>query len=267
MASKKSKSNETPTHPTLKNLSEAYIAAIQMDGRSNGTASSYANDLKVAEKYFGEAAKIEALRQRIATYTRMAEDALAQNDHAKAANSYRIAAHLAPDDAALQLRCAEVQKLASGALAAGYLKQAAYEENEGRWPDASLSYARAVEGRPEDAFAHELARHRGVVSVTFAQTLGDDGRAATQADALYVGLWEEPVPAPDVRQDFAQRLSQWVGVADAITLHADEDVGLHGDARESREHLRRPRADAARVHDPQRRDVPGLSTSLVPRLR
>lgn len=104
-----------------------------------------------------EAAKIEALRQRIATYTRMAEDALAQNDHAKAANSYRIAAHLAPDDAALQLRCAEVQKLASGALAAGYLKQAAYEENEGRWPDASLSYARAVEGRPEDAFAHERA--------------------------------------------------------------------------------------------------------------
>ena len=104
-----------------------------------------------------EAAKAEALRQRIATYTRMAEEALAQNDHAKAANSYRIAAHLAPEDSALQLRCAEVQKLASAALASGYLKQAAYEENEGRWADASLSYARAVEGRPDDAFAHERA--------------------------------------------------------------------------------------------------------------
>ncbi len=29
-----------------------------------------------------------------------------------------------------------------------------------------------------------------------------------------------PMEAPDSRQDFAERLSQWVGVSDAITLHA-----------------------------------------------
>ena len=106
-----------------------------------------------------EAAKMEALRARIQAYRQAAEDAIAQSDFAKAANAYRVAAHLAPEDAALQKRCEEVQKMAAAALAAGYLKQAAYEENEGRWADASLSYARAAEGRPDDAFAHERAAH------------------------------------------------------------------------------------------------------------
>lgn len=69
MASKKSKSIDAPSHPTLKNLSEAYIASIQMDGRSTGTASSYANDLKVAEKYFGEETALRDLTiERVAEY-------------------------------------------------------------------------------------------------------------------------------------------------------------------------------------------------------
>ena len=104
-----------------------------------------------------EAAKAEAVRGRIAGYRKVAEEAIASGDFAKAANAYRIAGHLAPDDAALIERSNEVQKMASAALAAGYLKQGAYEEHEGRWADASLSYARAAEGRPEDAFAHERA--------------------------------------------------------------------------------------------------------------
>lgn len=104
-----------------------------------------------------EAAKAEAVRSRIAAYRKTAEDAVVANDFAKAANAYRIAAHLAPDDVGLIERAAEVQKLAAAALAAGYLKQGAYEEHEGRWADASLSYVRAAEGRPDDAFAHERA--------------------------------------------------------------------------------------------------------------
>jgi tetratricopeptide (TPR) repeat protein len=97
------------------------------------------------------------VRSRIAAYRKTAEDAVVANDFAKAANAYRIAAHLAPDDVGLIERAAEVQKLAAAALAAGYLKQGAYEEHEGRWADASLSYVRAAEGRPDDAFAHERA--------------------------------------------------------------------------------------------------------------
>lgn len=106
-----------------------------------------------------EAAKGEALRNRIQAYRVEAEAAIEQNDFAKAANAYRIAAHLAPEDPSLQRRWEEVQKKAAATLAAGYLKQAAYEEGEARWADASLSYARAAEGRPDDAFAHERAAH------------------------------------------------------------------------------------------------------------
>ncbi len=104
-----------------------------------------------------EAAKNEAIRSRVSNYQKQAEEALAAGDHAKAANAYRIASHFAPNDESLKERSREISKLAALALAAGYLKQGAYEENDGRWADASLSYSRAVEGRPDDAFAHERA--------------------------------------------------------------------------------------------------------------
>lgn len=52
----------------------------------------------------------------------------------------------------------------------------------------------------EAAFAQRLARERGLVSVTFAQTLGDDGRTSDAADALYVTLWDDPVPVPDAQE-------------------------------------------------------------------
>lgn len=104
-----------------------------------------------------EVAKAEAVRGRVAAFKRLAEEAITLQDFAKAANAYRVAAHLAPEDAALQARCEEVKKLAAAALSDGYLKQARYEENDGRWAEASLSYSRAVEGRPDDAFAHERA--------------------------------------------------------------------------------------------------------------
>ena len=50
-----------------------------------------------------------------------------------------------------------------------------------------------------------------------------------------LGDWA-PVPAPDVRQDFAQRLSQWVGVADAITLlNRGRSLGTYRKGEISRE--------------------------------
>ncbi|MBK8253710.1 MAG: DnaJ domain-containing protein [Polyangiaceae bacterium] len=129
-----------------------------------------------------EAAKAEALRSRIATYRRNAEEAIVQNDYAKAANAYRVAAHLAPEDVELQNRCEEVQRLAASALAAGYLKQAAYEEREGRWAEASLSYTRAAEGRPDDAVAHERAANATVRAGGSARRAIEYARRAVELD-------------------------------------------------------------------------------------
>lgn len=127
-----------------------------------------------------EAARAEAVRARIQNYRAQAEEAIAQEDFAKAANAYRVAAHLAPDDAALQRRCEEVQRLAASALAAGYLKQAAYEENEGRWAEASLSYSRAAEGRPDDPFAHERAAHATIKAGGSARRAVEYARRAVE---------------------------------------------------------------------------------------
>ncbi|AKT39737.1 J domain-containing protein [Chondromyces crocatus] len=102
-------------------------------------------------------ARSEAARLQIERYVALGRGALEREDFASAANAYRIAASLAPDDEALQRACAEVQRLAAAALAEGYLKQAQYEENHERWEDASLSYVKVCAGRPDDPAPHERA--------------------------------------------------------------------------------------------------------------
>ncbi|WP_437613967.1 DnaJ domain-containing protein [Sorangium sp. So ce834] len=102
-----------------------------------------------------DSARNEAVRNQIARYSEAARGALERNDYASAANAYRIAASLAPEDAALQKASADVQRLAAVALADGYLKQAQYEAQNGRWVEAALSYAKVCNGRPDDASAHE----------------------------------------------------------------------------------------------------------------
>ncbi len=64
-------------------------------------------------------------------------------------------------------------------------------------------------------FDTALARHRGVVAFTFAQTLGDDGNATNQADPLFTAAWEDPRLTPELR-------AQWreAGYADPDALFA-----------------------------------------------
>ncbi|WP_437329144.1 DnaJ domain-containing protein [Sorangium sp. So ce381] len=102
-----------------------------------------------------ENARKDALRSQIARYSEVARAALERSEFASAANAYRIAASLAPEDAELQRASAEVERLAAVALADGYLKQAEYEAQNGRWVDAALSYVKVCNGRPDDAGAHE----------------------------------------------------------------------------------------------------------------
>ncbi len=81
--------------------------------------------------------------------------ALDQQQFAAAANAYRIAASLAPEDQAVQATCAEAVRLADAALADGYWRQALYEEGQDRWAEAALSYSKVCNGRPTSAKAHE----------------------------------------------------------------------------------------------------------------
>src|SRR5262249_31635502 len=70
-----------------------------------------------------EGALAEAKRTQIARYTDLGKTSLERKDYASAANAYRIAASLAPDDPEIQRVSSEAQRLAAAALADGYLKQ------------------------------------------------------------------------------------------------------------------------------------------------
>jgi curved DNA-binding protein CbpA len=87
-----------------------------------------------------------------------AQKALAQGDAAGAANLYRLALHYAEDAATRGYAQSGLQE-ARSTLADTHLMKARYEEKEARWPDAVISYAKALEGRPDDPAICERLAH------------------------------------------------------------------------------------------------------------
>jgi curved DNA-binding protein CbpA len=86
-----------------------------------------------------------------------AEQSLAAGDVVKAANAYRIAAGLVPNDAEIERRSSETQAKADGILADTYSRQAAYEEKNGTWAAAARSWIRVCQARPNDPQSHTNA--------------------------------------------------------------------------------------------------------------
>ncbi|WP_437666692.1 DnaJ domain-containing protein [Sorangium sp. So ce1182] len=180
-------------------------------------------------------ARSEALRNQIARHSEAARVALERNDYAGAANAYRIAASLAPDDPELQKVSADVQRLAAATLAEGYLKQANYEAQTGRWFDAALSYAKVCNGRPDDAGAHERAAYATLQS-------GENTRRAVEFARRAVEL----VPASvEYRLTLALAYSaaglakSASGELDRATELAGNDARLRGLVAQAREQAKR----------------------------
>jgi tetratricopeptide (TPR) repeat protein len=90
-------------------------------------------------------------------YVEAGEAALKAGDVVAAANSFRIASTLAPDDAVLATRARDVQVKADAMLAETYSRQGAYEEKNQQWAEAARSWARVCRSRPDDAKAHDRA--------------------------------------------------------------------------------------------------------------
>jgi tetratricopeptide (TPR) repeat protein len=129
-----------------------------------------------------DAALAEARRSQLQRYLEIGRSALDRKDYAGAANAYRIAASLAPDDREVQATCDEAMRLAAAALAEGYWKQAQYEENQGRWTDAALSYAKTCTGRPGDARAHERVAFATLKSSTNTRRAVEFARKAVELE-------------------------------------------------------------------------------------
>lgn len=91
-----------------------------------------------------------AHRAQVDHYIEAARSAQGRNDLATAANFYRLARALDPNDLELAALQESTAKAAAAALADGYTKQGDYEAHHGRWRDAALSYTKAAAGLPDD---------------------------------------------------------------------------------------------------------------------
>jgi tetratricopeptide (TPR) repeat protein len=129
-----------------------------------------------------EAALAEAKQAQINRYLEAGRLALESQDHAGAANSYRIAASLGSDDPAVQAACNEALQKVAVALADGYWRQALYEEGQERWAEAALSYSKVCSGRPESAQAHERVAYATVKSSGNSRRAVDFARRAIELD-------------------------------------------------------------------------------------
>jgi curved DNA-binding protein CbpA len=114
-------------------------------------------------------------------YVAKGQEALAAGDAVSAANSFRVAVSLKPDDPELERVAREAQAKAEELLASTYERQAAYEEKNGQWIEAARSWARVCRARPEDKNAHDRAAN---AIVKAGGDLHEAGRLAQRACAL-----------------------------------------------------------------------------------
>jgi curved DNA-binding protein CbpA len=82
-----------------------------------------------------------------------------KDNPAAAANAFRLALALDPQNPQIIRAHREATQQAAIALADGYLKQGDYESRNGQWLGAARSYARAVAGMPDDPVVLQKAAY------------------------------------------------------------------------------------------------------------
>ncbi len=114
---------------------------------------------------------------QVAKYVTAAEGSIAKNDWVAAANAYRVAMDLAPDNTEVHDRARYAQTEANKILAESYQKQAIYDEKNERWTEAAKAWVRVAKLKPEDPNANERA------AFTLGKADGDIREAAAYAQA------------------------------------------------------------------------------------
>lgn len=131
-------------------------AAAPSPARPASAADSAAAAEALRRRYVDT--KDHARRSQARNLLEAAHKQLAVDDLLGAANNLRLALNY-DDDPALREQYEDVNRRARDNMAETYLKQARYEEGEGKWGPAAVSYAKAQEGRPDDAQLCERTAH------------------------------------------------------------------------------------------------------------
>jgi curved DNA-binding protein CbpA len=93
-----------------------------------------------------------------------AGQAALQSNPAAAANAFRLALSLDPENPEIIAAHRDAARIAAVALADGYLRQGDYESRNGQWIEAARSYVKAAAGMPSDASVMQKAAHALVKS-------------------------------------------------------------------------------------------------------
>ena len=97
----------------------------------------------------------EEAKHHAAKYKAAGDTARAAQDMVSAANAYRVAVGFDGEDQELQRLFKMTQEAADMSLAESYMKQATYEERNGRWLEAARSWARVAKAKPDNANVHD----------------------------------------------------------------------------------------------------------------
>jgi len=111
----------------------------------------------------------------VLAHLRKAKDAELAGDLLSAAAALQAALALQPNHKDIQSQYERVSRSVTRNLADNYEKQARYEEKQGKWSAAALSWERVSDGRPEDAAAARA------VSESLLKASGDMHKAARYA--------------------------------------------------------------------------------------
>jgi len=151
------------------------------NGTSSTSSRPSASDAMASLRRRYEERKNLAKETQARAYTAKGQQALASNDPVAAANAFRVALSLRPDDPELDRLARDAQAKADELLASTYENQAKYEEQNSQWAEAARSWGRVCRVRPNDARAHE----RGANAIVKAGAdLHEAGRLAQRACTL-----------------------------------------------------------------------------------
>jgi curved DNA-binding protein CbpA len=185
----------------------------------------------------GSTSRAPSIQRELERCLAAADIAAARSDFASLADALRAALAIAPEDRVIQERHREAQERATRILAEGYLKQADYEASEGRWTEASWSYAKAASLLPNDARPHERvafatlvmggSRQRAIEFAWRAVDLepGDASLRLTLARA-YMAAGHEPNALAEIEE--ARRLAAGDAEVEAVAAELTGQARRHG---------------------------------------
>lgn len=106
-----------------------------------------------------DVAHFTGTNDQVTRAVKASQAAFARGDLNEAASQLSKAVSLAPEREDLRVEYERLSKMVSEKMVLDYIERAKFEQKNGKWASAALSWAKVCEGRPNDADAYRFAAH------------------------------------------------------------------------------------------------------------